>query len=341
MNSRHKAIIVVSITITAASVFLAFRHFDTAFLHFEKPTSSSPHPLSAHGTHRPSDVALSPPPVIPLSDAERATALITTSSEEHRLAQDLIMGWKREGRILSAADQETLLNFLRSGQPDGTTSGEWEERVNEILNLLRSQPGGVPKLAETMVQMAKNDVNPVLRMYALQHIAMWIPHEPSPASREAMVDFLRQIAASADHPLAGSAVLFLSDIGSTSVLPIDVPGDKGIGATALRIATDARARPEVRISALHTCVDQGKAADPALRASMLKNRAEIVATAHAIASDTSLMIPLRKAAIHTIGQFGTQEDRKALADLQQQDPILTAATKPAMKSLQEGKGRHD
>jgi hypothetical protein len=43
-------------------------------------------------------------------------------------------------------------------------------------------------------------------MYALQHIAMWIPDEPSEESREAMMGYLRKLSWSADDPLAGSAV---------------------------------------------------------------------------------------------------------------------------------------
>jgi hypothetical protein len=257
-------------------------------------------------------------PALPLSVDERDGAYAAEGGENHRLTQERIMGWRRDGRVLAAADRESLLSFLGQGQLQGMTSGEWEERVNEILNLLRSQPGGVPGLAEAMMKMAEEDANPVLRMYALQHIAMWIPDEPSKDSREEMMGYLRKLSWS-DNPLAGSAVLFLSDLERGGELPEGFVADGQIAATALRIASDPTAPPDVRIAALHACVDQGTAtALPAARA---------------IAADGSLMIPLRKAAIHTIGQFGTIEDRIFLEEMERRDPGLAAATKPALDKL--------
>jgi hypothetical protein len=259
-------------------------------------------------------------PLFPLSMEERDGAFAADGGEDHRLTQDRIMGWRRDGRVLMVEDREALLEFLGQGQPKGMASGEWEERVNEILNLLRSQHDGVPGLAEAMMKMAEGDGNPVLRMYALQHIAMWIPDEPSEESREAMMGYLRTLSWSADDPLAGSAVLFLSDLERDGELPEGFVPDGTIGESALRIASDATASPDVRIAALHACVDQGTAgALPAARV---------------IAADTSLMIPLRKAAIHTIGQFGTREDAALLESLAEELPSLGAATKPALEKLE-------
>ena len=236
------------------------------------------------------------------------------------------MGWIRDGRSLSEEDRESLLSFLSQRQPEGMASGEWEERVNEILNLLRSQSGGVPGLAEVMMKMAAEDANPVLRMYALQHIAMWIPDEPSEESREAMMGYLRKLSWSPDDPLAGSAVLFLSDLERDGELPEGFAADGEIGETALRIAADATASPDVRIAALHACVDQGQFAE--------RRRPEIAATARLIATDPSLMIPLRKAAIHTIGEFGDAKDRELLERIAEESRVFTAATKPALERLE-------
>ena len=259
------------------------------------------------------------PQLLPLSSEEKDGAFAADGGEEHRLTQDRIMGMIRDGRSLSEKDRESLLSFLGQGQPKGMASGEWEERVNEILNLLRSQPGRVPGLAKAMMKMALGDANPVLRMYALQHIAMWIPDEPSEESREAMMGYLRELSWSADDPLAGSAVLFLSDLERGGELPEGFLADGQIGETALRIASDSSANPDVRIAALHACVDQGTAA--------------ALPAARVIAADASLMIPLRKAAIHTIGRFGTLEDASLLESLALESPSLTAATKPALGKL--------
>jgi hypothetical protein len=213
-----------------------------------------------------------------------------------------------------------LLAYLVKPKPETLEAGEWEERVNEILNLLRSQPGGVPGLADLMLKMAEENPNPVLRMYALQPIAMWIPDEPSVESCKAMMDYLQRISWLPDDPLAGSAVLFLNDLQRNGSLPEGMSADGMIGETALRIASYATACPDVRIAALHACVDQGTAtALPAARV---------------IAADASLMIPLRKAAIHTIGQFGTPEDVALINSIEIEFPALTAVTKPALERLQ-------
>ena len=263
------------------------------------------------------------PPLFPLTLEERDGAFAADGGEDHRSTQERIMGWIRDGRSLSEEDRESLLSFLRQGQPKGMAAGEWEERVNEILNLLRSQSGRVPGLAEAMMKMAQGDANPVLRMYALQHIAMWIPEEPSKESREAMMGYLRELSWSADDPLAGSAVLFLSDLERDGELPEGFVADGKIVETALRIASDSSAKPDVRIAALHACVDQGTAA--------------ALPAARIIAADASLMIPLRKAAIHTIGQFGLPDDAALLKSLAAELPSLAAATVPALARIEDQK----
>jgi hypothetical protein len=180
---------------------------------------------------------------------------------------DQIMDWIRNGQVLTPEDSDMLLSYHVKPKPETLEAGEWEERVNEILNLLRGQPGGVPGQAELMLKMAEEDPTPVLRMYARQHIAMWIPDEPSEESRKAMMEYLQQLSLLADDPQAGSAVLFLSDLQRNGSLPEGMAAEGMIGQTALRIASDATAPPDVRIAAaLHACVDQGTAtALPAAR----------------------------------------------------------------------------
>ena len=260
---------------------------------------------------------LAAPPL--LSHNERDGAMVAGTGENHQITQEQIMSWVREGRVLSAEDCSSLIAFLGTGQPERMESGDWEERVNEILNLLRSQPGEVPGLAEAMMRMAEEDPNPVLRMYALQHMAMRIPDEPSEEVRKAMILHLRQLTWSSDDPLAGSAVLFLSDLERAGKLAEDFTANGEIGETAARIASDPTAAPDVRIAALHACVDQGTAA--------------ALPAARRIAADDSLMVPLRKAAIHTVGRFGGPEDIALLKEVGDKAPTLAAATGPAIERL--------
>jgi hypothetical protein len=193
--------------------------------------------------------------------------------------------------------------------------------VNEILNLLRTQQGGVPGLAELMLQMAEQDPNPVLRMYALQHIAMWIPDEPTPEKREAMVKYLHQLLQRPSNPLAGSALLFLTDLEHSGHIPRSAETDAQFQAAALNLITNPATRPDVKISVLHACVD--------------RKQSDILPTARTIAADETQMIPLRKAAIHSIARMGTKEDIPLLESLTEKTPDLKAATNPALEILRK------
>jgi hypothetical protein len=88
-----------------------------------------------------------------------------------------------------------------------------------------------------------------------------------------------------------------------------------------RLVGEAGAGADVRISAIHTCVDRKDAgALPDLRR---------------IASDPALVSTLRKAAIHAIGQLGTDEDMALLDSLPQDDLNLSQAVKPARRAIAE------
>ena len=87
---------------------------------------------------------------------------------------------------------------------------------------------------------------------------------------------------------------------------------------------EAGAGADVRISAIHTCVDRKDAgALPDLRR---------------IATDPALVSTLRKAAIHAIGQLGTAEDMALLDSLPQNDLNLSQAVNPAKKVLVDRMG---
>ena len=111
-----------------------------------------------------------------------------------------------------------------------------------------------------------------------------------------------------------------SQTAATSAGGIDWEQVDGVleGASR-RLVGDAGAGADVRISAIHACVDRMDAgALPDLRR---------------IAADTALVSTLRKAAIHAIGQLGTAEDAALLESLPQADGNLSMAVQPARKAL--------
>ena len=257
------------------------------------------------------------PQTEPINGRKQTLALGT--GEEHAQAFAQLIDWIKQQQVLTPEDRDALLAYLTQSQPPALTSGEWEERVNEILNLLRAQPGGVPGLADLMLQMAEHDPNPVLRMYALQHIALWIPDETVAENRDAMVAYLHTLLKRPNDPLAGSALLFLTDLEHSGHIPRSAETDAQFHAAAQRLISDSSTRSDVRISVLHACVD--------------RNQSDILPAARAIAADPSQMIPLRKAAIHSIGRMGKAEDIALLESLATENKDLQAATRPALMKL--------
>ena len=86
--------------------------------------SESRHPV---GTTRPSAIA------------EREQTLALGTGEEHTQAFAQLLDWIKNQQVLTPEDRDGLLAYLTQPQPHTLSSGEWEERVNEILNLLRAQ----------------------------------------------------------------------------------------------------------------------------------------------------------------------------------------------------------
>lgn len=67
------------------------------------------------------------------------SSLSTQGGEAHSLAVSSLVDLTRSRTDLSPTDIQTLLAFISAPKPGDLTDGEWEERVNGILNLLRRQ----------------------------------------------------------------------------------------------------------------------------------------------------------------------------------------------------------
>jgi hypothetical protein len=303
---KHTAIIVGWICFSAYAVWFALRN---APLDSNAPSARAP--VTSHRSESPASSVLR---------VDIFNSNSTESGEAHTVVLDEIMGWIRNQQVLTPEDRDTLLAYVSQSIPQTLVSGEWQERVNEILNFLRSQPDKVPGLSALLRRMVVEDPDPVMRMYALQHMAMWIPEEPVAEDRAAMIALLKDLAETPGDALAGSAVLFLDDLSRNAALAAgEKVADEVIETQALRLADDAKTKPDVRICALQTCAARRmSAAAPAARR---------------IAADASLMIPLRKAAIYTLGELGSMEDRSLLESLVATDPILAEAVKPALNRL--------
>ena len=112
---------------------------------------------------------------------------------------------------------------------------------------------------------------------------------------------------SANTSAASASPRFVSDNDGIDWARVD----GNLEGAGRRLVGEAGAGADVRISAIHTCVDRKDAgALPDLRR---------------IASDPALVSTLRKAAIDAIGQLGTAEDVALLDSLPQDDLKLSQA----------------
>jgi hypothetical protein len=307
----------------------------------------------------------------------------TRSGEDHSMATSSLADLVKQHQTLIPSDIKSLLAFIAAPKPGDLTDGEWEERVNVILNLLRQQAGGgvssgqfqvssgadgaVPGLTEYLLETAEKNPSKVLRLYAMQHLSLWFAKESDPAKRRAMVGLLEKLACEPGGDTAGCAVLMLADMrrketedaetpvvalramtgrqdsrqegagslaspGARVVTNAPTMGEDGVdwgavdelvGRESGRIIGDREAPQDVRISAIHACVDR-KDAEPLPE---LRN----------IAADKSLVSTLRKAAIHAIGQLGDDEDLTLLESLSGDDGNLLPAVGPARSALKKRK----
>lgn len=260
-------------------------------------------------------------PEIPVSADSLATSISTKTGEAHSIALDQIMEWIRNGQTLADGEREILFSYVSGARPVSLEEGEWQERVNEILNLLRAQPSGISELSDLLVRLVTNDPDPVIRMYALQHISMLISQEEAVGKRQEMLAVLADLASSLDNPLSGPALMFLDEISKKPGMSlIDSISGEQIDFNALSLVENNSARPDVRICALQTCA--------------ARNLRAAAKAARLIAVDSHVMIPLRKAAIHTLGVVGDHSDIALITGLSESDGILRQAAEPALERLQ-------
>lgn len=221
----------------------------------------------------------------------------------------------REGRDLSPEDAASLLRHIQSAQPAGRKTALWEHEVNSTLNALRAQPGLVPGLTEALLAMAKDSENPVLRLYALQHIAQ-VHSRETPEAREKIERALVEHALDDTRQMAGAALGFLGDIEPTSLT--DATQEK-LAARAVDLVRDPNVPIDVRVSAIHACAAAGnETAIPSLRET---------------AADPSANTVERRAAIHALGQLGGPDELAFLTALSSDHPALKPAINPALKQL--------
>lgn len=241
-------------------------------------------------------------------------------SEDQSWALDVADRIARERIALSSSDVQKLMSFIAGEKPASLDDGEWQHRVNSILNALRAQSADNDGLTDLLITMAKTHPDSVLRIYALQHLGSWVPREKNPAKKEEILALFNQLATTPGEATAGTAMQMLTELEqagkSTGAVNLNA-----IEQSALRIAADPAASHDLRVTALHTCCDRQLTA--------------VLKDARLIAADTKEITIVRKAAIFAIGKMGSKQDISLLKTLQKESPQLAEAAKPAVKRIME------
>lgn len=225
----------------------------------------------------------------------------------------------REGTGIDRVLADRLLEGLGGGVPASMTLVSWRHFFNSSLNALAVTPGvGSDAIARVLMEVMERDTDKVMRLYALQHLAIHQPRAKEPLRGE----IGRRVAALAygeDDEISGTAVLVMEqwkgELGGDGE---SIPKEDR-SAAVVKIISDPARDADVRVSAVHTAVDGGYQ--------------DALPAARAIAADAAADTMLRKAAIHLIGQLGGPDDSDLLARCAAENNRLAQAARPAIERL--------
>ena len=270
-----------------------------------RPTSPNPAPTNLTDAGAPTD---DPSPSL---DLVRHTADTGGDKRTRELAIAWLDTQAREGNTLSSEQTTWLLDTLHAGGHPDWDPGYRQWFYNSAFNALHRSEASQP-LTRLLAGLAEKDPDPILRLYALQHIGTQRANGrlSGPLALE-IHELLRRLLGT-DPATSGTVIDLLATWdgeGNSS--------DPASRARAAAMAEDRSLATDVRITALHT-------AGP-----------ESLAPARRLAVDTSEPVLLRKAAIACIGRHGGEADFADLKKLSGESSRLAQAADPALTAIQQ------
>ena len=210
-------------------------------------------------------------------------------------------------RRLSAADCQALELFLGGGQAGRRSLKplEFDGVKNDALGILLKQekvPNGIGDLVLDMYRDPEND--PTWRDYCLQYmVPCYDALAAAPAAdtnaagtRAEIEQACWNALAEKNQTSAGTSLITLETLAKTHP---QIDAGK-VADAALALANDDACGEATRITALRVCAEMGKS--------------EVLATAKVLAQ-TGETIPLRMAALATVGDLGGKNDAELLRSL--------------------------
>jgi hypothetical protein len=214
---------------------------------------------------------------------------------------------------LSANNVESVMALLRAGGHRSWESSYRQHLFNSAFNALQGSDIG-SEFTLILRDLAVKDADPVMRLYALQHLGMQRRNGLlSGTLADEIHTLLETLARNSAEAVSGTAIQVLAAWDGTA----GAENDTATMALALATAADPSRPVDVRVTALH---ESGPAC---------------LELARTLASDASSPVLLRKAAIAGIGRYGAAEDSVMLASFQAESSRIAQAVIPARKAIQD------
>lgn len=214
---------------------------------------------------------------------------------------------------------DRLLEGIGGQVPASMSQVSWRHFFNSSINALAAtEEVGSDKIARVLMHVMTHNPDRVMRLYALQHMEIHQPRAQEPLKSE-IGRRVAELAYEKNDEISGTALqvmeLWNGEVGATGQR-VDFAERS---AAVVQIIRDAQRPADVRVTAMHTAVDGAYL--------------DALTAARTIAADPEEDMMLRKAAIHLIGQLGSENDSALLTQCAAANPRLAQAAHPALERL--------
>ena len=162
-----------------------------------------------------------------------------------------LLGLRRD---LRAQERQDVYDYLDRTQYAESSREMTLQHVlkNDLMERLCLQRIPPEELTGKLAAIYQNqEQSPVVRDYALQHLAFWHEKAPSPAAREEVIQILWNALDDTHSSLAGTALLGIFHIQNKQATP--EPDRDRLKSAALQLALSEETAPQARATAVRLC----------------------------------------------------------------------------------------
>ena len=209
------------------------------------------------------------------------------------LEQDMesLLGLKRD---LRAQERQDVYDYLDQTQYAESPREMTLQHVlkNDLMERLCLQRVPPEELTGKLAAIYQNqEQSPVVRDYALQHLAFWHEKAPSPAAREEIFEILWDALDDSRSSMAGTALLGIFHIHNKQATT--EPDRDRLKSAALQLALSEETAPQARATAVRLCGQMGVSAIRPLILKVIQS------------GDDTMLVRASKAAAADLAKYST------------------------------------